>query len=77
MGDPATVTYRAAAALPYNDRNRATAGLRGQLRLMATADGATLDWSTVAVEGPVTSTGLHGAMWFEWTASVEASTPPA
>ncbi len=55
------MTYQAAAALPYNDRVRVVADLRGQLRLMALADGATPDWSTMTVEGPVEVTGLHGA----------------
>ncbi len=64
--------YRAAAALPYPDRDRATAGLRGQLRLMVLAGGTTPDWSTLIVEGPVETPGLHGRVWFEWSASVEA-----
>ncbi|WP_347059653.1 hypothetical protein ABC795_04190 [Blastococcus sp. HT6-30] len=45
------MTYRAAAALPYNDLERATAGLRGQLRVMAATDRAMPDWTTLAVEG--------------------------
>lgn len=64
--------FQAAAALPYNDRQRAMAGLRGQLRLMAIADGVTPNWLPMTVEGPVEVTGLHGATWYEWTATVEA-----
>lgn len=66
------MTYRAAAALPYDNLERATAGLRGQLRLMAAIDGATPDWSTLALEGPVETQGLHGRTWYEWAATVEA-----
>ncbi|WP_347059659.1 hypothetical protein ABC795_04225 [Blastococcus sp. HT6-30] len=65
--------YKAAAALPYDDRERATAGLRGQLRLMAVCDDATPDWTTLNVAGPTPSPGLHGRTWFEWSATVEAS----
>jgi hypothetical protein len=61
--------FRAAAALPHNDRERATSGLRGQLRLMAAAAGGTANWSTLDVAGPVTTPG-RSATWFEWTASV-------
>ncbi len=66
------MTYRASTALPYSDRGRAVAGLRGQLRLTAIADGMTPDWSTMSVEGPVEGKGLHGAIWYEWSATVEA-----
>jgi hypothetical protein len=71
-GHSRSVIFRAASALPYNDRARAVAGLRGQLRLMVLAGGATPDWLTMSVEGPVEVAGLHGAVWFEWTATVEA-----
>ena len=66
------VRYRAAAALPYSDTARATAGLRGRLRIMARADGAAPDWSTLMVKGPVEVPDLRGRAWFEWTATVEA-----
>ncbi len=71
------MTYRAATALPHNHRERAEAGLRGQLRLMAASDGAVPDWSTMIVEGPTEALGLHGAVWFEWVATVEAEDPSA
>ncbi|MDP9359638.1 MAG: hypothetical protein M3R02_30995 [Chloroflexota bacterium] len=62
--------YEAAAVYPYEDRERATSGLRGQLRLMAIADGGNLDWTSLTVEGPTTAPGPHGATWFEWRATV-------
>jgi hypothetical protein len=69
------VRYRAAAALPYPDTAGATAGLRGRLRIMALADGAHPDWSTLIVEGPVEAPDLRARAWFEWTATVEAESP--
>lgn len=62
--------YRAATALPSNDRDRATAGLQGQLRLMATAARATPDWSTLVVAGPVRRPEPLGDPLFEWTGEV-------
>ena len=62
--------YRAAAALPYDNLERATAGLCGQLRVMAGAGEATPDWSTLAIEGPTEAVGLPDRTWFEWTATV-------
>lgn len=67
------VRYSAAAALPYAHRDRAVAGLRRQLRLMALAAGATPDWTTLDVVGPREAIGLHGRSWFEWSASVEVA----
>jgi hypothetical protein len=69
------VIYRAAAALPYDDRERATAGLRGQLRLTAFADGVTADWSTMVVEGPTEVVGRHDVLWFEWSGAVDTRPP--
>lgn len=62
--------YRAAAALPHEDRNRALDGLRGQLRIMAVATGATPDWTTLTVAGPDEVAGAAQRMRFEWHASV-------
>ena len=67
--------YRAAAALPYDDLERVTPGLCGQLRLMALADDGTPDWSTRSVEGPTETSGLHGRVWLEWTAPIRADKP--
>ncbi len=64
--------YRASAALPYYNHERAILGLRGQLRLMALANGAVPDWTTLCVNGPTKVPGLYGAVWFEWSATVEA-----
>ena len=62
--------YRAAAALPDDDRQSAVDGLRGQLRIMAVAAGATPDWTTLVVAGPVEMAGAEDRTRFEWTASV-------
>ena len=62
--------YRAAAALPDDDRQLAVDGLRGQLRIMAVAGGATPDWTTLVVAGPVEMAGGEDRTRFEWTASV-------
>ncbi|TFV59279.1 hypothetical protein E4P41_11945 [Geodermatophilus sp. DF01-2] len=64
--------YRAAAALPYPDRARATAGLCGQLRLLARAGGGELDWTTLTVDGPIEVPVPGGATWFEWQVTIEA-----
>ncbi|MGY1915246.1 hypothetical protein ABC795_09590 [Blastococcus sp. HT6-30] len=65
--------YRAAAALPFDDRDRVTAGLRGQLRVMAAAAGADPDWSTLRVEGPVRVGKYRGVGLSEWSATVVVS----
>jgi hypothetical protein len=65
------MTYRAVAVLPYEHLERATAGLRGRLRLMAVADGVMPDRSTLQVSGPATSLDGRGRTWFESTATVE------
>ncbi len=59
--------------MPYDNRERAVAGLRAQLRHMALTEGWTPEWSSLVLEGPTRTRSLHGAVWFEWTASVEAS----
>lgn len=69
-GNEHRMEYRAAAALPYDDRERATAGLQGQLRLIAGCDGLTPDWTTLSVDGPTEAQGVQGRTWFEWTATV-------
>ena len=40
---------------------------------MAVAAGATPDWSTLTVEGPTESTGLHGRTWYEWRATLSVN----
>jgi hypothetical protein len=64
------VIYQAAAALPHANREFATHGLGGQLRIMATAAGGTPDWTTLAVMGPTEVAGAPERARFEWTASV-------
>jgi hypothetical protein len=64
------VIYKAAAALPHDNRKSATAGLRGQLQIMAVAAGATPDWTTLAVAGPTEMVDPAYRTRFEWTASV-------
>jgi hypothetical protein len=64
------VIYRAAAALPHEDRTQALDGLRGQLRIMAVAAGATPDWTTLTVAGPDVVAGVQECIRFEWHASV-------
>jgi hypothetical protein len=64
------VIYRAAAALPHENRAAALDGLRGQLRIMAVAAGATPDWTTLIVAGPDEVAGAQQRMRFEWHASV-------
>lgn len=64
------VMYRAAAALPFDDRDRVTAGLRGQLSVMAAAAGAHPDWSTLRVEGPARGGEHQGTGLTEWAATV-------
>ena len=66
--------WTAVAALPYEHHERAAAGLRGRLRLMAADEGVTPDWSTLTVTGPTTSLDGRGRTWFEWTATVETAT---
>ena len=62
--------YRAAAALPNDNRDRATLGLRGQLRLMALAGDGMPDWSTLTVAGPSAVVGARGRTWYEWRATL-------
>jgi hypothetical protein len=62
--------FRAAAALPDDDPRRAVEALRQQLLVMAAAEGATPDWTTLAVSGPAAMAGADEDARFEWTASV-------
>lgn len=65
------MTYRAKAALPYMDAERAVSGLRGELRKLAAAEGAAVDWSTLRVVGPDEVIGAHGVVWYEWCATAD------
>ena len=73
LSDPEPVKLSATAVLPYEHLERATAGLRGRLRLMAADDGVMPDWSTLTVTGPTTSLDGRGRTWFEWTGTVDGA----
>jgi len=64
------VILRAAAALPHDDGERASVVLSQQLRVMATAAGATPQWTTLTVTGPTEMAGADEETRFEWTALV-------
>jgi hypothetical protein len=70
IGSGGATTYQAAAALPHQNRGRATVGLRDQLTIMALAAGLTPDWSTLAVTGPTEMTGTQHGARFEWAGRV-------
>ena len=61
------VTFMATRALTYEHLDRATAGLRAELRrqLLAVDVHEMPLWETFAVTGPVESTYLLGQTWFE------------
>ena len=64
------MTYRAVTALPYEHLERATAGLRAELRHQATVGGGQPDWSTFDVTGPERAPDARGTVWFEYRATV-------
>jgi hypothetical protein len=67
------VTFTATTALPYPHLERATAGLRAELRRQMAAAGILEPprWDTLMVTGPVETTGRHGSAWFEYRATVQ------
>jgi poly(3-hydroxyalkanoate) synthetase len=67
------VIYRAAAALPYNNRERATAGLRGQLRLLVSAAGGPERWRATAEK----RTGTWWEAWADWVLTRSGEDAPA
>src|SRR3954454_4446183 len=70
IGSGSATIHHAAAALPHQNRGRATKALRDQLTIMAFAAGLTPDWSTLAVTGPTEMTGTQQGARFEWTGRV-------
>lgn len=70
--DHAGVIYTATTALPYPHLERATAGLRTELRHQLLAAGELADWSTLEVTGPSEVLDGHGRLWFECRATVGA-----
>ena len=69
--------FTATAALPYEHLERATAGLRAQLRqkLLAANVHEVPAWETFIVTGPVEFTDLRGRTWCEYRATVESRRP--
>ena len=63
-------------ALPYPHRERATAGLRAELRHRATDAGLLADWGTLEVSGPVERPDARGRRWYSYRATVTATTWP-
>ncbi len=56
------MAYTAVTALPYEHLERATAGLRAQIRDQLLADGITEppDWRHLTVTGPVVARDYYG-----------------
>jgi hypothetical protein len=65
------------AALPYEHQERATAGLRAELRrqLLATDVHEMPKWESLHVTGPTEFTDLRGRTWYEYRATVESRRP--
>lgn len=67
--------YRATAAVPSLDPAPAVSRLRARLRAWAAADGATVDWATLHVTGPVEVVATDGQVRYEWTATARTGVP--
>ncbi len=69
--------FTATAAYPYEHLERATAGLRAELRrqLLAADVDVTPRWETFTVTGPSVFADLRGRTWYESRASVESRRP--
>lgn len=67
----AVVDLVGTTALPYSHRDRATAGLRAELRHQAAAHGAIPDWATFEVANPTEAADGRGRVWFEYRATVQ------
>jgi hypothetical protein len=72
----AVSTFTATKALPYEHLERATAGLRAELRQkLLHADVHVMPlWDTFEVTGPHKFT-VRGRVWFEYRAKVESRRP--
>jgi hypothetical protein len=69
-------TFSASAALPSQHLERATTGLRAELRrqvLLAGVD-AMPRWETFTVRGPREFADLRGRTWYEYRATVQIGT---
>lgn len=69
--------FSASTALPYEHLDRATAGLRAELRqrLLHAGVHEMPMWETFAVAGPREFTDLRGRTWYEYRATVESRRP--
>lgn len=69
------MTFTATTALPYPHLERATAGLRAELRnqLLVANVVAVLDWTRLTVEGPAEFTDDHGRVWFGYWATLDTT----
>jgi hypothetical protein len=63
--------------MPYEHRERATAGLRAELRqqLLRARLHETPMWDTFVVTGPHEFKDLRGRTWYEYRATVESQGP--
>ncbi|MEX5718984.1 hypothetical protein [Geodermatophilus maliterrae] len=68
------MAYQASTSLPHDNLERATAGLRAELRhrVLDAGDPGLPDWSTLTVTGPEIPADERGRPWFTWTATVES-----
>lgn len=71
------MTFTATAAYPYEDLERATAGLRAALRqqLLAAGIRGLQVWDTFVVTGPVECADRLGRTWYEYRATVDSWRP--
>lgn len=67
------MTFTATTALPYPHLERATAGLRAELRHRLIDAGIleAPDWSSLTVEGPQQFADERGHVWFGYWASLQ------
>jgi hypothetical protein len=73
-----TTVYSASAALPYQHRQGAAAGLCAELRhlvelgylLGRQSPEESPDWDTLVVTGPTETIDARGRVWFEYSATV-------
>ena len=69
--------FKATAALPYEHLERASAGLRAELRrqLLAADVHEIPQWETFDVTGPSEFRDLRGRTWYEYRATVASHRP--
>jgi hypothetical protein len=66
------MAYSATTALPHKHLDRATAGLRAQLRYQLLADGVAEppNWRHLSVTGPLERPDSHGRTWYFYLATL-------